>query len=101
MSRSENPYPEFLIDEASGIEVPDIRHQIWAEGYQAGKEAVKCPLGLVCYPSCFWWKDGKCTFQEESENPYPEFLIDEASGVKVPDIKHQIWVKGHQAGKEA
>jgi len=25
-------------------------------------EAVKCPLGLVCYPSCFWWKDGKCTF---------------------------------------
>jgi len=25
-------------------------------------EAVKCPLELVCYPSCFWWKDGKCTF---------------------------------------
>lgn len=18
----------------------------------------KCPLGLDCYPSCFWWKDG-------------------------------------------
>jgi len=36
MSKSKNPYPEFLTDEASGIEVLDIRHQIWAEGYQAG-----------------------------------------------------------------
>jgi hypothetical protein len=26
------------------------------------KEATGCPLGLVCYPSCYWWKDGKCTF---------------------------------------
>lgn len=25
-------------------------------------EVTKCPLGLVCYPSCFWWKDGRCTF---------------------------------------
>ncbi len=23
-------------------------------------EACKCPLKLVCYPSCFWWQDGKC-----------------------------------------
>ena len=38
MSRSKNPYPEFLIDEVSGMRVPDIRHQIWAEGYQAGKD---------------------------------------------------------------
>jgi len=38
MSRNRNPYPEFLIDEASGIRVPDIRHQIWAEGYLAGRE---------------------------------------------------------------
>ena len=38
MSRSQNPYPEFLIDEASGIKVRDIRHQIWAGGYQAGRE---------------------------------------------------------------
>ena len=38
MSRSRNPYPKFLIDEASGISVPDIRHQIWAEGYLAGRE---------------------------------------------------------------
>lgn len=30
-------------------------------------EAVKCPLGLVCYPSCFWWKNGKCTFPAEEE----------------------------------
>lgn len=33
-----NPYPEFLVDEASGIQVPDIRHQLWGEGYRAGKE---------------------------------------------------------------
>ena len=38
MSRSINPYPEFLTDESSGIRVPDIRHQIWAEGYLAGRE---------------------------------------------------------------
>ena len=38
MSKSKNPYPEFLIDEVSGLKVPDLRHQIWAEGYQAGKE---------------------------------------------------------------
>jgi len=29
------------------------------------REAIKCPLGLVCYPSCFWWKDEKCTFPRE------------------------------------
>jgi len=38
MNRSQNPYPEFLIDEVSGVEVLDIRHQIWTEGYEAGKE---------------------------------------------------------------
>ena len=26
------------------------------------EKVIKCPLGLVCFPSCFWWKDGKCTF---------------------------------------
>ena len=26
------------------------------------KEAIECPLGLACYPSCAWWEDGKCTF---------------------------------------
>ena len=30
-------------------------------------DAVKCPLGLVCYPSCFWWKDGKCAYLREKE----------------------------------
>jgi len=38
MSQSKNPYSEFLIDEVSGIKVLDIRHQIWAEGYSAGRE---------------------------------------------------------------
>lgn len=38
MSKSKNPYPEFLIDETSGTKVPDIRHQTWAEGYKVRKE---------------------------------------------------------------
>lgn len=31
-----NPYPKVLMDEVSGIEVPDIRHQLWEEGHKAG-----------------------------------------------------------------
>ena len=27
--------------------------------------AVECPLGLVCYSSCSWWKCGKCTFPRD------------------------------------
>ncbi len=37
MNRTKNPYPEFLVDEASGIKVHDSRHRIWAEGYEAGQ----------------------------------------------------------------
>jgi hypothetical protein len=40
----------------------------WSEVVKSALiEAVKCPLGLVCYPSCYWWKDGRCTFPPESE----------------------------------
>ena len=39
MDKSINPYPEYMVDEASGIEVPDIRHRDWAEGCQAGRES--------------------------------------------------------------
>ena len=34
-----NPYPEILVDEVSGVEVPDQRHQIWKEGFDKGYEA--------------------------------------------------------------
>jgi len=37
MNGDKNPYLEFLIDEVSGIEVPNQKHQIWEEGYRAGK----------------------------------------------------------------
>ena len=54
MSKSKNLYPEFLIDEASGIEVPDIRHKIWAEGYKVGtkdrqliKSIIRLQNGMV------------------------------------------------------
>ncbi len=32
-----NPYPEILLDETPGVEVPDQRHRIWDEGYEAGQ----------------------------------------------------------------
>lgn len=54
MIRSKNPYPELLIDEASGIAVPDIRHSIWQEGYHTGRKArpviknvIKAQNGMV------------------------------------------------------
>ena len=54
MNRDNNPYPECLIDETSGIELPDIRHGIWLDGYRAGsknrpliKEVIKAPDGTV------------------------------------------------------
>ncbi len=54
MNRSKNPYSELLIDETAGIEVPAIRHKIWAEGYKASKEdrqviksIIKTPNGMV------------------------------------------------------
>jgi hypothetical protein len=31
------------------------------------KEAIKCPLGLVCSPSCPWREAGECTFPREFE----------------------------------
>ncbi len=35
---NKNSYPAYMIDEASGIEVSDIRHRIWVEGHKAGTE---------------------------------------------------------------
>ena len=41
MNENLNPYPEMITDESSCIQVPNITHRIWLEGYQAGrKEAV-------------------------------------------------------------
>ena len=41
MNENLNPYPEMITDESSGIQVPNITHRIWLEGYKAGrKEAV-------------------------------------------------------------
>jgi len=31
------------------------------------KEAIKCPLGLTCSPSCAWREVGGCTFPTGSE----------------------------------
>ncbi len=37
MRRSDNPYPEMITDECSGIQVSNIAHKIWAEGYEVGR----------------------------------------------------------------
>jgi hypothetical protein len=28
--------------------------------------AAQCPLGLACFPSCCWWKEGRCLFPRRS-----------------------------------
>ena len=38
MSKMKNPYPKFIIDEYSGIQVKNIEHEIWTEGYKAGRK---------------------------------------------------------------
>ena len=53
-----NPYPEKLVDEVSGIEVPNEKHKIWYEGYLDGVvEGRKKGIveGIRMYA---WWKDG-------------------------------------------
>jgi len=30
-----NPYPEFITDEDSGVKVQNEKHRIWQEGYDA------------------------------------------------------------------
>ena len=43
----------------------EFRH--WPEIVKdALNQATKCPLGLACFSSCFWWKDGRCTFPREA-----------------------------------
>jgi hypothetical protein len=27
-------------------------------------QAAQCPLGLTCFPSCCWWKEGRCIFPQ-------------------------------------
>jgi hypothetical protein len=39
MNRELNPYPATIIDETSGISVPNLAYRIWLEGYQAGRES--------------------------------------------------------------
>lgn len=40
-----NPYPEILVGEISGVEVPDDRHRIWDEGYEAGQHDLIAQIG--------------------------------------------------------
>jgi hypothetical protein len=33
---TKNPFPEIIVDESSGVEVPSFPHRIWGSGYSAG-----------------------------------------------------------------
>jgi hypothetical protein len=37
----------------------------------SGKEIPECPFGLDCYPSCFWWENGKCAFPQKADKRNP------------------------------
>jgi hypothetical protein len=37
-----NPYPKFIKDEDSGIEVPNTRYDDWESGYRAGIADTVC-----------------------------------------------------------
>jgi len=42
-----NPYPKGIEDEPSGITVPNDRHRIWQEGYEAGWNEAKAVVQKV------------------------------------------------------
>lgn len=45
----------------------DLEFSYWPEVVKSAlRGTIICPLRLVCYPSCSWWRDGKCTFPKES-----------------------------------
>jgi len=67
MNRGKNPYPEFLIDEVSGTEVADIRHKIWAEGYDAGRKDRRLIETVIKTQSGMAW-----VFDEQGEQ-IPEY----------------------------
>lgn len=31
------------------------------------RQATRCPLGLACYPSCFWWQNGSCSYHRKKQ----------------------------------
>ena len=46
---NKNPYLQYLVDESSGIDFTDIRHQVWSEGYKSGTKdgpAIKSVIRL-------------------------------------------------------
>jgi len=88
MNRSKNPYSELLIDETSGIEVPDIRHKIWAEGYTADKEGrqviksiIKTPNGMVLVFDCLGEQIPE--YQGQYEKVKPRILKDAPPSAKL------------------
>lgn len=52
-----NPYPEYITDEASGIQVPNDLHTAWEAGYQFNYLMVEKALISCCLcGKGFWFK---------------------------------------------
>ena len=44
MDKNKNPYSKFIVDECSGIQVSNIKYEIWAEGYNSGRKNTRAIL---------------------------------------------------------
>jgi len=106
MHSRKNPYPEILIDEASGIEVPDIRHKIWSEGYKAGKEhrqvinsVIKASNGMVLVfddkgeqiPEYQGQYEGVKAHILEDSPPSAEFSYTSDSETEIKTVPREKW----------
>ena len=49
MKISKNPYPKTITDECSGIQVENLAHKIWAEGYRTGRKDERVKKGQPVY----------------------------------------------------
>ncbi len=61
-------YQDKITDDVIELVQSRVKHKFdcWQEMVkELLKEANRCPLGLICYPSCFWWRDGNCTLPGE------------------------------------
>lgn len=56
---------EQVADETIELVKDKINHEFsrWPEIVKEVLTQVsQCPLGLTCFPSCCWWKEGRCIF---------------------------------------
>jgi len=63
------------------------------------KEANKCPLSLVCFRSCSWWKNGRCVFPEGGKSAVLKTQRNHKWALALQENMDSIDIGGH--GKKA